>query len=136
MGFKRGSVWGLLVLLALPVIVVPLIVIGRWVRRLSRTAQDTLAGSGAFASEHLSFIRTVQAFAQEDRARTAFDGHVEEAFAASRSRMRARPEAAASNASSQLASRKWVKGFAGSTSMSAPFGASSRRMRGLVRRSE
>ena len=53
----------------------------------------------------------------------------------SRSRMRARPAAARSRASSQPASRKWVQGFAGSIDTSADFGASSRRTRGRVRRS-
>src|SRR5205085_9789572 len=39
------------VLLAIPLIVIPLVAFGRWVRRLSRGAQDTLAESAAYASE-------------------------------------------------------------------------------------
>src|SRR5215470_16054887 len=39
------------VLLAIPVIVIPLVAFGRWVRRLSRNAQDTLADASAYASE-------------------------------------------------------------------------------------
>ena len=53
----------------------------------------------------------------------------------SRSRMRRSPAAARSSASSQLASRKWLRGFAGSTASSADFGASSRRTSGRVSRS-
>jgi ATP-binding cassette subfamily B protein len=39
------------VLLAIPVIVIPLVAFGRWVRRLSRNAQDTLAEATSYASE-------------------------------------------------------------------------------------
>ena len=50
------------VLLAIPVIVIPLVAFGRWVRRLSRDAQDTLADATAYASELIGAIRTVQAY--------------------------------------------------------------------------
>src|SRR5205085_902631 len=49
------------VLLAIPIIVIPLVAFGRWVRRLSRNAQDTLADASAYASELIGAIRTVQA---------------------------------------------------------------------------
>jgi ATP-binding cassette subfamily B protein len=49
------------VLLAIPAIVIPLVAFGRWVRRLSRNAQDTLADATAYASELVGAIRTVQA---------------------------------------------------------------------------
>ncbi|MEP7029696.1 MAG: ABC transporter transmembrane domain-containing protein, partial [Pseudolabrys sp.] len=54
-----------LVLLAIPVIVLPLVAFGRWVRRLSRNAQDTLANATAYASELVGAIRTVQAYTGE-----------------------------------------------------------------------
>src|SRR4051795_7778756 len=47
------------VLLAIPIIVIPLVAFGRWVRRLSRNAQDTLADATAYASELIGAIRTV-----------------------------------------------------------------------------
>src|SRR6516162_10690337 len=50
------------VLLAIPLIVLPLVAFGRWVRRLSRNAQDTLADATAYASELVGAIRTVQAY--------------------------------------------------------------------------
>ncbi|MBC7831170.1 MAG: ABC transporter, partial [Hyphomicrobium sp.] len=52
----------LLVLLAIPLTVLPLIAFGRSVRRLSRHAQDTLAQASAYAAENLSASRTMQAF--------------------------------------------------------------------------
>src|SRR5207237_7021361 len=46
------------VLLAIPLIVMPLVAFGRWVRRLSRNAQDTLADASAYASELVGAIRS------------------------------------------------------------------------------
>jgi len=79
-----------LVLLALPVIVLPLVIFGRWVRRLSRTAQDTLAQSSARAAESISAIQTVQAFVHEHEDRAEFDHAVEVSFTAARARIGAR----------------------------------------------
>lgn len=79
-----------LVLMAIPVIVLPLVLFGRWVRRLSRSAQDTLAGTAAMASENLLAISTVQAFTAEKYARTEFDEASELSFVAARSRTLAR----------------------------------------------
>jgi ATP-binding cassette, subfamily B, bacterial len=79
-----------LVLLAIPVIVVPLVAFGRWVRRLSRNAQDTLANATAYASELVGAIRTVQAYTSERLANARFGGEVEQAYGAARSSTRAR----------------------------------------------
>jgi ATP-binding cassette subfamily B protein len=78
------------VLLAIPVIVIPLVAFGRWVRRLSRNAQDTLADATSYASELLGAIRTVQAFTSEQLANARFGGNVEQAYEAARSSTRAR----------------------------------------------
>jgi ATP-binding cassette subfamily B protein len=78
------------VLLAIPVIVIPLVAFGRWVRRLSRNAQDTLADASAYASELVGAIRTVQAYTSERLATTRFGGEVEQAYEAARSSTRAR----------------------------------------------
>ncbi len=56
----------LLVIVVIPVIIVPLILYGRTVRRYSRIAQDEIAASSAFASENLAATRTMQAFTSED----------------------------------------------------------------------
>ena len=79
-----------LVLLAIPAILLPLIVFGRWVRRLSRSAQDRLADTSAFGTESLNAIQIVQAFTHEDIDRARFGEHVEHAFETSRSRITAR----------------------------------------------
>jgi len=80
----------LFVLLAIPVIVIPLVAFGRWVRRLSRNAQDTLADASAYASELVGSIRTVQAYTSERLAATRFGREVEQAYEAARSSTRAR----------------------------------------------
>ena len=78
------------VLLAIPMIVIPLVAFGRWVRRLSRNAQDTLADASAYASELVNAIRTVQAYTGERLARTRFASEVEQAYEAARSSTKAR----------------------------------------------
>src|SRR6202042_879590 len=78
------------VLLAIPVIVLPLVAFGRWVRRLSRNAQDTLAEATSYASELIGAIRTVQAYTGERLAEARFGGEVEQAYGAARSSTRAR----------------------------------------------
>jgi ATP-binding cassette, subfamily B, bacterial len=79
-----------LVLLAIPLIVLPLVAFGRWVRRLSRNAQDTLADASAYAAELVGAIRTVQAYTGERLANARFGGEVEQAYEAARNSTRAR----------------------------------------------
>jgi ATP-binding cassette subfamily B protein len=78
------------VLLAIPLIVLPLVAFGRWVRRLSRNAQDTLADASAYASELVGAIRTVQAYTGERLANARFGNEVEQAYEAARTSTRAR----------------------------------------------
>ncbi|MES2198055.1 MAG: ABC transporter ATP-binding protein/permease [Pseudomonadota bacterium] len=78
------------VLLAIPVIVIPLVAFGRWVRRLSRNAQDTLAEATSYASELIGAIRTMQAYTSEALANARFGGEVEQAYEAARSSTQAR----------------------------------------------
>ena len=79
-----------LVLLALPIIVMPLVLFGKKVRRLSRDAQDSLAETTAFANQSLTSMQTVQAFNHEEKDRSYFGIAVENAFEASRLRMKSR----------------------------------------------
>jgi ATP-binding cassette subfamily B protein len=72
----------LYVLLAIPVIVLPLVAFGRMVRSRSRTAQDTLADASAYAAELIGAVRTLQAYTNERLAGTRFAAAVERAFAA------------------------------------------------------
>ena len=78
------------VLLAIPLIVIPLVAFGRWVRRLSRGAQDTLADATAYASELVGAIRTVQAYTGERLANIRFGKEVEQAYEAARTSTQAR----------------------------------------------
>ena len=78
------------VLLAIPAIVIPLVAFGRWVRRLSRNAQDTLAEASAYAAELVGAIRTVQAYTSERLANGRFGREVEQAYGAARNSTRAR----------------------------------------------
>ncbi len=79
-----------LVVLAVPVVVVPIVVIGRYVRRLSRHAQDRVAEVSAFAEETLGAVRTMQAFTHERIDRARFAERVEDAFRVAIRRVRAR----------------------------------------------
>ena len=72
--------------LAIPGVVLPLVFYGRRVRTLSRDAQDTLAGSAAFAQERLSGITAVQANVQEKNVVDAFATTTKQAFAAAQAR--------------------------------------------------
>ena len=78
------------VLVAIPLIVLPLIAFGRWVRRLSRGAQDTLADASAYASELIGAMRSVQAFTNERLANARYTNEVERAYDAAQGSIRAR----------------------------------------------
>ncbi len=77
-------------LLAIPVLVLPIIFFGRKVRKLSRTAQDTIADSAAFAQERLTAIATVQSNVQEGAALRAFEDSTRLSFKAAAIRTLAR----------------------------------------------
>jgi ATP-binding cassette, subfamily B, bacterial len=80
----------LAVLIAIPVIILPLVAYGRSVRALSRHAQDTLAQASAYASESLSQVRVMQAFTHEKAAAARFGEAVERSFEAANARAKAR----------------------------------------------
>ncbi|MBC7504359.1 MAG: ABC transporter, partial [Sandarakinorhabdus sp.] len=56
-----------LMLLVIPLTMLPIIVLGRRVRGVSRSSQDRIAGLGTMAAEVLGAIKIVQAFTQEGR---------------------------------------------------------------------
>lgn len=76
-----------LVLWPIPVIVLPIIILGRRVRRLSRENQDWIATSSGDASEQLLSAQTVQAFTHEDRSRDNFRNVTEKSFDSAKSRI-------------------------------------------------
>jgi len=80
----------LLVLLGVPVVVLPILLFGRRVRRLSRATQDRVGEVGAYLDEAIHEIRTVQAYGHEDVDRERFAARVEAVFATARQRVRQR----------------------------------------------
>lgn len=80
----------LVVLAAVVLILVPLILFGRWVRTLSRRSQDRIADTSARASETINAVQTVQAFTQESAERARFGKAVELSFDIAVVRTRAR----------------------------------------------
>jgi ATP-binding cassette subfamily B protein len=79
-----------LVVGAVVLVLLPILLFGRLVRRLSRQSQDSIAETAARGTEILNAVPTVQAFTQEDLERRAFGDAVERAFGFARDRTRAR----------------------------------------------
>ncbi|MCJ1900301.1 ABC transporter transmembrane domain-containing protein [Paracoccus versutus] len=79
-----------LVLLLVPLVVVPIVVLGRRLRKLSRENQDWIALSSGAASESLLSAQTVQAFTQEGPTRARFDDVTERSFDSALNRVRTR----------------------------------------------
>ncbi len=86
----------LMVMAAIPLIVVPLVLSGRGVRRRARVATDKLAEASAFATEAIGASRTMQAFGAEAETTRRFGLAAENAFEAARV---------------STASRAWLSGF-------------------------
>lgn len=78
------------VALVVPLVVLPIVVLGRHVRRLSRATQDRVGDVSAVAEETLNAVRTVQSFAQEARETGRFAAATEQAFKAAAAGARAR----------------------------------------------
>ena len=76
-----------LVLLIVPVVIIPIVVLGRKLRRLSRENQDWIASSSGSASEALLSAQTVQAFTHEANSRGKFSNVTEKSFDSARDRI-------------------------------------------------
>lgn len=76
-----------LILVTVPVVLVPILVLGRRVRSLSRASQDRLADVGQNAGEALGEIRAVRAFGQIGATQNRFIESVEAAFQVARRRI-------------------------------------------------
>ena len=79
-----------LVLLLVPAVIVPIVVLGRRLRTLSRENQDWIAQSSGAASETLSSVQTVQAFTHEAASIADFNRLTEESFRSALTRIRTR----------------------------------------------
>src|SRR5947208_2211653 len=80
----------LLVLAGVPLVVTPIILFGRRVRRLARASQDRVGDVGAYVDEALHEVRTAQAYGHEEIDRKLFRERVEAAFATAKRRIRQR----------------------------------------------
>src|SRR3546814_5886665 len=76
-----------MLLLGIPVVVLPIMLIGRRLRALSRTSQDRVADVGATVAEVLGAMKIVQAFGQEQREAGRFQAAVAATFAVARRRI-------------------------------------------------
>jgi len=76
-----------MLLVAIPLMILPMALMGRRVRTLSRTSQDRVADVGSTVVETLGAMRVVQAFGQEAREEGRFRSAVEATFAAARQRI-------------------------------------------------
>ncbi|SEM54766.1 ATP-binding cassette, subfamily B [Loktanella fryxellensis] len=79
-----------LVLLLVPAVIVPIVVLGRRLRKLSRENQDWIAQSSGNASEALLSVQTVQAFTHETLSRRKFWDVTEKSYVSARTRIAVR----------------------------------------------
>lgn len=76
-----------MLLLGIPLIILPVTVLGRRIRNLSRASQDRVADVGSLATETLGAMKIVQAFGQEPREAQRFTAAVDATFAAAKRRI-------------------------------------------------
>jgi ATP-binding cassette subfamily B protein len=79
-----------IIVIGVPLVVAPLIVVGRSVRKLSRASQDAIADSSGLAGETLNAVQTVQAFRLEELQSRRFGDAVEASFGVAIQRTRVR----------------------------------------------
>lgn len=89
LGLTSAKLMGVILVL-IPVVVVPLILVGRRVRGLSRASQDRIADTSGLAGETLNAIQTVQAFTLEDLQSERYGKAVEASFVTAIRRTRVR----------------------------------------------
>ena len=78
------------ILLGIPVIILPIVLLGRRLQKVSRTSQDRVADIGATTAEQMGAMKIVQAFGQEAREADRFSVAVEANFATAKRRIRLR----------------------------------------------
>ena len=79
-----------LVLLIVPAVIIPILVLGRRLRVISRENQDWIAASSGSASEALTAVQTVQAFTHEKISRRQFSDVTEQSFDSAKRRIATR----------------------------------------------
>ncbi|QJB70331.1 ABC transporter transmembrane domain-containing protein [Parasphingorhabdus halotolerans] len=77
-------------LIGIPIVILPIVFIGRKLTNVSRFSQDRVADVGAMVAETLGAMKIVQAFGQEQREHKRFGGAVEATFDTAKRRIRLR----------------------------------------------
>ncbi len=80
----------LVVIVAVPFILIPMLVYGRKVRALAETSQGAIADIGTYAGEIIQNIKVVQSYTHEAREQIAFGNEVEKAFVVAKRRVKQR----------------------------------------------
>ena len=80
----------LMVLVGVPLVLLPIVLYGRRVRKLSKASQDSIADVGSYAGEIIQHIKTVQSYTREHDEMRAFAREVDIAFDVARRRIRQR----------------------------------------------
>lgn len=77
----------MIIALGVPLVLLPILVFGRRVRRLSNQSQDSIASVGSYAGEVIQNIRVVQSYTREEFESDAFNREVERAFSIAQRRI-------------------------------------------------
>jgi len=77
----------LFIAVGIPLVLMPILIFGRRVRKLSNQSQDSIASVGSYAGEIIQHIKVVQSYTRESFESAAFAGEVERAFAIARKRV-------------------------------------------------
>jgi ATP-binding cassette subfamily B protein len=80
----------LIIAVGVPLILIPILVFGRRVRKLSNQSQDSIASVGSYAGEVIQHIKVVQSYTREPFEIESFEREVEKAFEIARRRIRQR----------------------------------------------
>ncbi len=77
----------LIVLSGVPLILLPVLLFGKRVKKLSTKSQDSIASVGSYAGEIIQHMKTVQSYTREEEEKQAFNKEVENAYSIAKSRV-------------------------------------------------
>ncbi len=77
----------LIIAVGIPLVLLPILMFGRRVRKLSNQSQDSIASVGTYAGEIIQNIKVVQSYTRESYESSAFSSEVERAFSIARKRI-------------------------------------------------
>lgn len=80
----------LFVIFSVPIILIPMMIYGRKVRKLAASSQDAIADVGTYAGEIIQNIKVVQSYTHEVKEQHAFAEEVEKAFTVAKRRVKQR----------------------------------------------